>query len=395
MQERSRRRVLTALSGVLAGCSRRSQTHITSPASEAPPTSTASTSSTTRSGTTAKPTARDTTNDEPDGATETRSDGALDAGIVYIPFIGDKFGRCTTGCHPSVGHYADPVPSEIVSKQANWISNAGISRVMFNFGEEKKDYERLRTFLSADIRELSVEPFYVISQAMSRDRDIERDFAFLRENLLSTDQCGRIDGRPVVTFWNVDFLVWGKNEESAEALELVEEYGGPEGFVAYLRKQLTVNGQEPFLVGDFFDHAVGGFPARYAELNRQFDGATNWINAFGESNWEGVRNHVEQNFEATRAFCDKHDMEYYPMVYPGFDDRHNSCWGEDRYIPRAPAHLRDLLTLGRAHGTGRVNIATFNDWTEGHQIEPGTFRGTNYGQSYLDTMAQFTAHSEA
>lgn len=323
----------------------------------------------------------------------TKPPEAVESAVVYIPFAGDKFGKCTEVCHPKVGQYSDPIPPEVSSQHVEWLENAGISTVMFNFGESKIDYKRLSNFLHSDLQSLSVEPFYVISQAIRRKRDLEADFAFLRKNLLSTSTAKTIDGKPVVTFWDFDFLAWGGSEASQRAVELVEEYGGPKGFVDYLREQLTVNGTEPLLIGDLFDHAIGGYPENYAELNKQLDGATNWINAFGESgqvSWEYARNHVAQNFAATRAFCDQHEMRYYPMVYPGFDDRHNSCWGSGRSIPRGPDHLRDLFELARKYTTGRVNVATFNDWTEGHQIEPGQFRDTDYGMEYLDVVREFS-----
>ncbi|WP_435335183.1 hypothetical protein [Haloarchaeobius sp. TZWWS8] len=320
----------------------------------------------------------------------------LTLGVVYIPFAGDKFGKCTDVCHPELGQYGDPIPSTVSSQHASWLREAGVSTVMFNFGESRVDYDRLRTFLRTPLDGLSVEPFYVISQALRRDRDIEADFEFLRENLLSTEHASTIDGRPVVTFWDVDFLAWGGSEASKKAKRTIEEMGGYAAFVDYLREQLTVDGREPFLVGDFFDHAIGGYGAEYAELNKQFDGATNWINAFGDdgtTDWATARAHVEANFSATRSFCDEHDMAYFPMTYPGFDDRHNSCWGGDRYIPRAPAHLRELLELAGRYGTGRANVATFNDWTEGHQIEPGQFRDDSYGTAYLDVLSEFS-HSK-
>ncbi|MCT9096135.1 hypothetical protein [Haloarchaeobius sp. HME9146] len=375
---------MTALGAGLAGCSSSTETQRTVRETTASQT----TQSKTETDTTTEPTPSETRTE----TTTEASAESVDVGVVYIPFVGDKFGECTTVSQPELGQYGDPVPSAIATRHASWLADAGVSTVMFNVGESRRDHERLSTFLRADLGPLSVEPFYVISQALRRDRDIEADFEFLRETLLSTDRCHRRDGRPVITFWDFDFLAWGGSEDSKEAKQLVEDRGGPAGFVDYLREQLTVDGTEPFLVGDFADHAVGGFPADYTELNRHLDGATNWIPVQTEVfDWETTRDHVAQSFAATRTFCDEHDMAYHPMTFPGFDDRHNSCWGSGRYIPRAPAHLRELLELAREYSTGRVNVASFNDWTEGHQIEPGRFRDTTYSTDYLDVVAGFTA----
>lgn len=75
------------------------------------------------------------------------------------------------------------------------------------------------------------------------------------------------------------------------------------------------------------------------------------------------------------------------MVFPGFDNRDNDRWGVDRYVPRDPSHLRQLIELAeRYKTTDRINIATFNGWAEGHQIEPGSFRDEDYITEYLDVI---------
>jgi hypothetical protein len=80
---------------------------------------------------------------------------------------------------------------------------------------------------------------------------------------------------------------------------------------------------------------------------------------------------------------------FWPMVFPGFDDRHNEQWGQDRRIPRSTQYFRDLLQLAETYGDGRINIYSFNEWTEGTQIEPGAFRGNDYGTDYLEIIEEF------
>jgi len=36
-----------------------------------------------------------------------------------------------------------------------------------------------------------------------------------------------------------------------------------------------------------------------------------------------------------------------------------------------------------------INIATWNDWGEGTQIEPGIHEGTDFGTEYLEKVVQF------
>jgi len=78
------------------------------------------------------------------------------------------------------------------------------------------------------------------------------------------------------------------------------------------------------------------------------------------------------------------------MVFLGFDDRGNQCWGGDRYIHRNVDRFGEMLTLADEYRTtNRIDIATWNDWAEGTHIEPGSFRGKDYETDYLEEIQAF------
>ena len=120
----------------------------------------------------------------------------VEIGVVYIPFMGSKWDRCSTAGEPAAGNYDDTYDPQVVDRQIDYLLDHNVSTVLFNFGEEDEDYRRFEAFLEADrASEINIECFYVISQAMRRGRDIERDFAYLREQFFPLENYSRRDGR--------------------------------------------------------------------------------------------------------------------------------------------------------------------------------------------------------
>lgn len=318
-----------------------------------------------------------------------------DVSGVYLPFSGDKFGRCLTGATPAVGRYGDPIAPDVTDRHIDQMQGHGVTTVAFNFGESAADYRRWRAFEEASLsRAVDVECYYVLSQALQRQRDLEADLEFVRDNLFGHERYSRVGRRPVVQCWGVGFLAWGGNEASRRVQQrLLDAHGSYTAFVAHVRSALTVDGVDPFLVGEFRNQGLGGVDEPYVELFSQFDAGSTWTGVLepGETvPWEASLERTRENFEHLRRFTDEHDMAFIPTVYPGFDDRHNSCWGGGRHVPRSPAHLDQLLRLADEYRSmAKVNLATFNGWSEGHQVEPGSFRGEDYGTAYLESVASY------
>lgn len=320
----------------------------------------------------------------------------LDLSAVYIPFTGDKFHKCLIRTEPAVGQYGDPIPPEVTTRHIDQMQGHGVTTVAFNFGEESQDYERWRTFTESSLSEkVNVEAYYVLSQALRRGHQIDEYLGFIRENMFSRDNYNTIDGRPVVQFWGVAYPAWAGNDEAKAAKEeIMDEYGGFVEFVEHIRSELTLEGTDPFLIGEFRNNGLnGGVNEKYQDYFAQFDAGSTWTGILrpGETvAWDTSFESTRKNFEAIRAFTDEHDMEFVPTVYPGFNDTHNSCWGGDRHTPRSPDHLAQLLKLADQYRTlDKVNIASWNGWSEGHQIEPGMFQRSEYGTDYLNVVREF------
>ena len=84
-------------------------------------------------------------------------------------------------------------------------------------------------------------------------------------------------------------------------------------------------------------------------------------------------------------------MEFIPIARPGYDERWDT--GDyrttERYLPRDPERFRQLLQLADQYRTTERVFVCYNDWIEGHTIEPGTFTGTEFGTKYLEVVKEF------
>lgn len=324
-----------------------------------------------------------------------------------MPFFERKvqWRDCAVGT-PTVGrYYMDN--KEALSRHGDLMQGFGISRLQFDFYEPGQTSPFLGTRSETLLEDTPLEVMYVIANSMEwrgnktiRER-LDECLGTIREKFFEQENYVERDGRPTVKFWNISWVVWGGNDASAATKAAIQrEWGDFEAFGSYLREELTVDGTDPFLIGGF-----GNFGQRYpnlpggdwlennVSLARAFDAVSNWTgnNPAGET--VSQEEHVAfqgDNFAGYQEMADDLGIEFIPVVQPGFDDRQNSCWGSNRYIPRGPGHLESLFELADEYGTtDRIDVASFNDWGEGHQIEPGTYRGEDYGTEYLDVVKEF------
>lgn len=310
-------------------------------------------------------------------------DTSFEIGAVYIPFIGDKFGSCIDNRHPKVGYYSMS-DSEAVNYHIDVMQGHGISTLMYNFGEADPSLNRFRQFRKAELVDgIQLEVFWVINRIFQRNLDLEKYLDFMREELLSRENYNRYNKRPVIHCWAAAYLRW--HDETREYIQ--NEYGGLDDFISYVKDRLSIGGHEPYLIA----HEPN--PGARFNYGLAFDGYTGWfggLSRLGQATWDTFVDEKVDIAEQISEFVDIHDKEYIPMAVPGFDDRSNTCWGGDRYVPRSPLHLKEMLEFADEYRTlKRVNIATFNDWTEGHQIEPGEMYGKSYGTAYLETVKGF------
>lgn len=327
----------------------------------------------------------------------------MDVGAVYISQQGDAFRQhCRDsyeGIEPSVGVYAeDPIPTEISTKHIDQMTGHGINRLVYDYGGVKQDRDRIRELLDSNlIDQIKIEPFYTKTGLLWRmgenwkETVLPEDLTYLHDTIMTRDNIAMIKGRPVVSTWNFTYFVF-----EADAHEkLMDEFGSYEEFVDDIRSHLRVDGTNPYLIFGK-GPAILNDETKLADFVRHFDGITTWFPKGpwrdGEKqSWDSILHSVKKYFENNQQYANNHDMEFTPKIFPGFDDRGTACNRKGiRHIPRSPDRFREILNLAEKYvSSDRLDIATFNGWAEGHQLEPGTFNGTDYGTAYLDIVRQF------
>lgn len=324
----------------------------------------------------------------------------MDIAVDYIPWIGDKFGGILRKgeVRPNVGHYEDFAKgpqNEVANNHIDQMLGFGANKLLFGFGENRRDYDRFENFKQSELFDkIDLDIFYVLPQVFKRNRNLDDDMDFIRENIFTEDNYNTVNGRPVVHVWRPSDMIY--NDALNE--QITNEYGGLKGFYEYVSSKLTVDGTEPFLVGD----ANGrGYPKRIypgsiwqqEDFWKLWDGLTTFAGRLRpgmKQPWSEYREVIRRDYVGIHEFVNKHQQEFWPMVMPGFNDTHqDGGWGQDRRISRAVEDFRQNLQLAAKYATGRINIYSFNEWAEGSQIESGEFLGNNYDTSYLEAIRQF------
>lgn len=195
--------------------------------------------------------------------------------------------------------------------------------------------------------------------------------------------------------WNI--LVLTSEEELQE--KVMDEFEDYEAFVEEMKTHLRKNGEEPFLVAGV---GPGGTYLKHNEevnnLVTQFDGIGTWFPGHLKEDGENtspdvVYKEMKKRYEFNENFANRNEMEFFPTAFPGYNEKANICSDLERRIPRSTKLFRDMLHLSEKHGTtNRINIATWNAWVEGHQIEPGEFWGEDYGTDHLDIVKEFQSN---
>ena len=307
---------------------------------------------------------------------------------------------------PEGGPYSQTVADfnrqnrETFERHFDWMRGHGINRVQFNFGEGDAERDRIRMYRDEVelFHQMEIEFSHPIIQAFRRDRDIFADYEVMTEILAGRDNIGTIDGRHVIYFWGFS----GLYHDDELYQEIVNEYGGLEALVNEIRDALTVDDTDPFLVPDigsvgetWVNH--GHDPDDLYDAILACDGVSHWDSGLlnppgpGQASPQEYFDSMRDRILGTREFADSHKLEYIPLIIPGFDDRDNEIWGEGRFSEPSPDLLGQMADLAVEHSTVDLSfVATWNDWAEGHMIEPGTYDGDEFGTAYLETLRDRT-----
>ena len=290
---------------------------------------------------------------------------------------------------PLLGQYDSSDP-KVAERQIATALSSGINLFLLEFGWiqpgdplDRAAQTGLMSAKNTDQMDLAViyTPDAVAGQEWSQGPDrLRSDFAYLAATYFSHPSYLRVDGRPVVILINLQSYWWQYGVEGTNALfaEVKEEYG------LYL-----VGGVWP----DTNPEAVRGSP---------FDALTIWGNM-----WSSLRDDPDLTYtyaeyaDAYRGYFSQwHDFavsngfQFVPSVYPGFDNLTYTTppYGQPHLvIERDLSGFTSLTQFAKEMTTTPLNLTlffTWNDFSEGHAIEPSV----NYGDTYLKAIASTFAN---
>lgn len=333
------------------------------------------------------------------------SESDIDIGVMYWPFMEPHWENNSIG-EPLIGPYIlthEEFEHKAVSRHIDQMQSSGISRMSLLFGQTEYDVERYENFDDVElIDEINLEIEYDIDKVIKRDLDVDKHMEFFRNKMIARDNYYCKDGRPMFFFWASHSLAEGEHREKVE-----DRWGGPAEFIQYIRSELTVNGVEPYMVGDFqhIGHAYyhsQNIDDQLLDIIKEFDAVTTWTGhnkPYETIDWEEQYEFVKYNFKGYEMLTNNYNIEFAPRAFPGFDDRGNYGWGEDRLTPPDPDYFAELLELASEYKTiDYINIASWSEWAEGHMIEPGYYfdyeeypyyDDAYYGFDYLDEIKNF------
>lgn len=331
------------------------------------------------------------------------ADTRLDIGVHYIPQAGAMFENgCVADTRGPRADYDDPIPPATTSRHIDQMTGHGIGRVVYSYEGFHDSPERLRTFVDSQlvdqvdvVPEISWNTFGNSDPATWEDEVVPRVTDLLRDTLMSNTTTATYGDRPVVRMGAVGAIALHDTPRQ----HVMKQWGSYDAFMDDIRSRLTVDGSEPFIYGGMpfanwenaYDHPE---LEQFAPL---LDGVSTWVPGInqhaGETyHWEDVFRTVRNTFQTHHDFVTSNDMEFIPTTFPGEDDRGNTCWGPEgkRHIPRSTDRFQQFLGIAEQYATtDMIDIATWNDWAEGTMIEPGTYRGEEYGTAYLDIIQEF------
>lgn len=327
---------------------------------------------------------------------------------LCIEYISDFPFRphCWNDREPAIGQFDEKYPSWVFERHLDQFSGFGIGRVMVQYAGDEDAARQAKRFLDSELIDtVTVEPRYSISKwfwsedATEENDDLRKDvlkphMTWIRDNILSQDNVSTYEGRPILQIWAAGQLTARYTHD-----RIMDEWGSYEIFVDDMRSLLRTDGKDPFVVASTGWYGYDGYRGeRKPAMAKQFDAVGSFLAGYAWrlnepdnfATQETALDFVKQNFQGHREFVAKHDMEFIPMAFPGFNERGcPEARPEGRKTPRSPEFLRKTLELSDEYRTtDLINLAPVN-WLEGTQITPGTFKGNDYRTEYLEVVREF------
>lgn len=309
-------------------------------------------------------------------------DVTLDLGALYR--LSPNFAEPCVSGEPERGRYSD-LTTSVLTDHFDQLQGHGVSRLIVPV-ERREHVAEVSTFDESPLGAETAVQFRL--HFLVRDIPLEDQLQFVADGIRQLSSYETYRDRPVVSLPQLG--TFGRPDIPVTPIweQLRSTHGDGAGVVDFIRDELTIDGVEPFLVGETRradPHMVNPRHHEsppYEDFLRQFDAVRNGVyppRGDGDEPWEDWLEETKARIRVLWQFAHENDLEFVPQVAPGFA----GCPSE-RGLPRETDRFAALLRYAAGYATtDEVVVHSFNDWYHGSQIEAGTAGGADYGRSYL------------
>lgn len=333
----------------------------------------------------------------------------LDIGTTYRVYAEHE--KACRSASPEIGNYDGPTES-MVNRHVDQLQGAGASRILVRINDIP-DIEAVESFVQAPLGDqIQIEFRWGLLDWFREDVALPDQVEKMAAAIESLENYATRDGRPIVSLRQTHVI--SPLEDRAPELwsHIDSTYGSPSGLIESIRSAFSVDGMDPYLVGETPIHRgslVGPMMERTEyprKLLSQLDALRNTFglpfHRSGDVEAQTVSEYI-LDIQDGSLFANRQGLEFEPTVVPGYLNGRVSC-SPTEILQRDSERFRELLAYAGYYSTsGRVVVDSFNDWIRGTQIEAGQFGEVNYGDTYIsatrdvaqqDTLVTHTERTE-
>lgn len=309
-------------------------------------------------------------------------------GCTYT--LGGGNWQCKAG-EPAVGRYDQA--TQQATRHLDQLAGHGTSRLLIEFQSDQRDRPEQQLVDSSLADDFRIQYQFDLVESL-QDGRLKTDLDQLQQRIKSIGPSHRAteDGHPIVTLQSI--YAFGGEDDQAKRLEetVTAEFGGFDTLMDEIKTRLEIDGKRPYLVaqtGMLLNIPRGS--AAFLSWLTSFDAITHalWLHETGPE-YQAAMQEIQTIYRSHWLWARDHDMEFIPVVVPGYDNRANDCWEtEQTHIEREPEAFGNALAIAAEYATvKRLSVVSFNNWYDGTQIEPGTTDDTAYGTEYLKQVGK-------
>lgn len=299
--------------------------------------------------------------------------------------------NCKAGT-PQIGAYEQA--SRNANRHLDQMTGHGVRRVQLRFRPDQLQTPEKRIIDSGLSEGFRIQYQFDIVQSIDNGT-LQNDLRKLKQRIESIDPVHRDleNSSPVISILSV-YSFGGDDTESKRLEKAVNDrYGGFSELMELVRSTLRIDDSDPYLIAET---GMGLSRPRngtdeFLSWVKSFDAITHplWLGDMGPNYLKAVRK-VESLSRNKWRWATENNLDFIPVVFPGYDNRENECWEtESAYVKRTVNGFRRSLAVASEYATtDRLTVASFNDWFDGTQVEPGTADGSQYGTSYLEQIKE-------